>query len=279
MELLNIMRQENNFSVSKQKSGKYLVFTISTFYFEIDTIDELTEERFLLQKEIFNERQREMALWSENYWTKIKQLEKDDILPNEKVWFTADLHFGHPNIIEHSNRPFADATEMDAYWLEKWNDTVDKKDRIYILGDFYWKNKNACKDLLNKLKGNKYCILGNHDSAIQGENERFFESISDTKFVRFKREQYPYIEEFEFGVFMSHYPHVSWLQKHRNSIMIHGHCHGNIDNYNANSSDIRVDIGIDGVLSKQCGGFIDLEHLYEFYYHKRYYTGNLMQNP
>ena len=29
------------------------------------------------------------------------------------VFFTADLHFGHANIIRHCARPFADVEEMD----------------------------------------------------------------------------------------------------------------------------------------------------------------------
>jgi hypothetical protein len=36
-----------------------------------------------------------------------------------------------------------------------------------------------------------------------------------------------------------------------------------MDEFNANSSDLRFDIGIDGTLAKQAGGFIDTKTLYE----------------
>jgi hypothetical protein len=47
--------------------------------------------------------------------------------------------------------------------------------------------------------------------------------------------------------------------------MVHGHCHGNIDDYNLRSGDLRVDVGIDGKLARECGGLIPLERLYEHF--------------
>jgi len=35
------------------------------------------------------------------------------------IFFTADLHFGHENIIKHCNRPFKSADEMDAMLIKK----------------------------------------------------------------------------------------------------------------------------------------------------------------
>ena len=40
------------------------------------------------------------------------------------TWFTADLHFGHANIISYSGRPFADATAMNEALIERWNASV-----------------------------------------------------------------------------------------------------------------------------------------------------------
>lgn len=45
--------------------------------------------------------------------------------------------------------------------------------------------------------------------------------------------------------------------------MLHGHCHGTMDEFNATYADLRFDIGIDGVLAKRAGGFIDIKTLYE----------------
>ena len=45
--------------------------------------------------------------------------------------------------------------------------------------------------------------------------------------------------------------------------MLHGHCHGKLDEHNAMSSDLRFDVGIDGLLAKRCGGFVPAEAVYE----------------
>ena len=48
---------------------------------------------------------------------------------------------------------------------------------------------------------------------------------------------------------MCHYPMVTWNQKPRGSVMLHGHSHGKLDEYNAQSMDLRFDVGIDGELA------------------------------
>ena len=45
--------------------------------------------------------------------------------------------------------------------------------------------------------------------------------------------------------------------------MLHGHCHGTMDEFNADSIDLRFDVGIDGALAKRAGGFIDIKTLCE----------------
>ena len=93
--------------------------------------------------------------------TKIKILKK--LLMN-KLYFTSDLHFGHKNILHYTPNRCADIgvkcnkvedqwvytdlptnTEineeeaikrMDCFIINKWNSIIDKKDEVYILGDF-----------------------------------------------------------------------------------------------------------------------------------------------
>lgn len=56
-----------------------------------------------------------------------------------KIFLTADLHFGHQDILKHApNRPFSeteDITAHDEWLLDLWQSTVDKRDTVYILGD------------------------------------------------------------------------------------------------------------------------------------------------
>lgn len=52
------------------------------------------------------------------------------------IYYTADLHFGHANIIKLCHRPFASIEEMDEKLIEKWNNKVKNGDTVYIVGDF-----------------------------------------------------------------------------------------------------------------------------------------------
>ena len=45
--------------------------------------------------------------------------------------------------------------------------------------------------------------------------------------------------------------------------MLHGHCHGKLDEHNRLSNDLRFDVGIDGELAKKAGGLVPLELIYE----------------
>jgi len=46
-------------------------------------------------------------------------------MPN--IWFTADFHFGHNNIIPYCNRPFRSVEEMDLTILERLNASVQRR--------------------------------------------------------------------------------------------------------------------------------------------------------
>ena len=56
-------------------------------------------------------------------------------MPN--VWFTADFHLGHKNIIRYCNRPFDTVEEMNRTILEQLNSLVKTNGILYFLGDFF----------------------------------------------------------------------------------------------------------------------------------------------
>lgn len=181
-----------------------------------------------------------------------------------KIYFTADLHFGHTNILKHQpNRPFAnenDPTKHDEWLLDLWCRTVDKKDMVYILGDLTFFKSEGARRLLEKLPGQKYMIVGNHDGSIKAYRQYFkrFEDILD---ITVKPTLCPEIPE-NVMLTMCHYPMVTWNHKHYGSIMLHGHCHGKLDEYNASTPDLRFDVGIDSQLASKYGGFIPMEAIY-----------------
>ena len=49
------------------------------------------------------------------------------------TFFTADLHFGHKNILAYDNREFASTEEHDEFLIEQWNSVVGIDDEVWIL--------------------------------------------------------------------------------------------------------------------------------------------------
>lgn len=55
-----------------------------------------------------------------------------------KIFYIADTHFGHANILRFDQRPFKDLEEMHDVLIDNWNRVVASADWVYILGDFCW---------------------------------------------------------------------------------------------------------------------------------------------
>jgi calcineurin-like phosphoesterase family protein len=133
------------------------------------------------------------------------------------IYFTADLHFGHENIIRHCSRPFASADEMDAALICNWNSTVKPEDEIYILGDLTMRPAVEAHKFLTGLNGRKYFIRGNHDRFLKG----FSPYMGDFEWV--KDYHVLHIEGRRLVLF--HFPILEWDQFHRRSIHLYGHVH------------------------------------------------------
>ena len=82
------------------------------------------------------------------------------------IFFTADMHFMHDNIIYYTKRPFATIKDMNKVLKKNWNEVVSDDDIVYVLGDVHVhfnieliKLEKICRSL----NGKKILILGNHD--------------------------------------------------------------------------------------------------------------------
>lgn len=191
-------------------------------------------------------------------------------MKKEKVWFTSDLHWGHRNIVKFCpqrqtefdlNIEDSDMLKKhDDALIRKWNDTVDKHDTVYILGDFSFAPVEETKKILEKLHGKKHLILGNHDASCKGL-ENYFESVSQIKEVWFKKHIYSFLEE-HMHCTLCHFPLIAWNRRMHGSIHLHGHLHGSGDDLNINSEELRVDVGFDSKLGN-CN-LISLEQLYHY---------------
>lgn len=190
----------------------------------------------------------------------------------QKIFISSDIHFHHRNILKHCPERQAicgakdenDVETWDKWMVEKWNTIIGKKDIVYILGDFIFGSQESARKLLDKLHGKKFLILGNHDKGVD-KLENYFEQITQQKLVTFKKSNFDFLDE-DFQIFMCHYPMVTWASKHYGVINAHGHCHGRLDDYNEASTDLRVDVGIDGKLANF--NFITLEQLYRYFKEK-----------
>jgi calcineurin-like phosphoesterase family protein len=137
------------------------------------------------------------------------------------IYFTADLHLGHSNIIKHCFRPFANATEMDEVLIVNWNKRVRPSDSVYILGDLIFRASKLPDSYLMRLSGKKHLILGNHDKdwVKKVDLERYFESVASFAEISTGQQR----------VTLCHYPMMSWNHMAKGAYMIHGHIHNNRD--------------------------------------------------
>lgn len=144
-------------------------------------------------------------------------------------YYIADTHFFHENMNSmYDMRGFADAKTMNDYMIEKWNERVQKNDDVVILGDFSHGNVEQTNELLDKLKGRLYMILGNHDYIFSKKE------LNTKRFVWIK--DYAQMSDNGRKVILSHYPimcyngqyHVS-SKGNEMTYMVHGHVHNTHD--------------------------------------------------
>jgi len=88
------------------------------------------------------------------------------------TWFTADLHFGHTNIIKYCDRPYTDAVEMNAALVDSWNKAVGTNDDVWVLGDFALGTIADTLPLAAQLNGTKTLVAGNHDRCWIGYGDK-----------------------------------------------------------------------------------------------------------
>ena len=197
-----------------------------------------------------------------------------------KTWFCSDLHISHTGAIHHHPERldefgmkfeefFEDKNiamaKYDEYLIQKWNSIINRQDNVYILGDFCLGNRERTQYILSRLHGKKFLIRGNHDKSCKGL-ENYFEWVGDIKEAKFTNNQYDYIDPEEpFCVEMCHYPLLTWNRRPHGTCCLMGHCHGSLDELNKTSKELRVDVGYDASFAKECGGFIELHQLYDYF--------------
>jgi calcineurin-like phosphoesterase family protein len=148
------------------------------------------------------------------------------------IWFTADTHFRHRNIMKYCKRPFSTVEEMEEVFVSNWNSRIQVGDTVYHLGDFaFCKTSDEVDAIRIKLNGQIFLIWGNHDKDYVKKARGFIW-------------QGPY-KEIKIGdqnIILMHYAMRVWNKSHFGSWNLYGHSHNTLpDDPNALSLDVGVD--------------------------------------
>lgn len=150
----------------------------------------------------------------------IKPLKLDS--SKQGIWFTSDLHFGHQNIIKFCNRPWKTVEEMNEGLIANWNSVVKDDDIVFDLGDFAFAPNSKWKEILGRLKGHHYLILGNHDDS-RWPGDKIMELFEGVQYQMLLKIDNKY------KVILNHYPFLCYAGTYRNPedcvIQLYGHVH------------------------------------------------------
>ncbi len=150
------------------------------------------------------------------------------------IFFTADHHFGHTNIIRFHKRPFENAREMDSALIKFWNETVKQTDTVYHLGDISVLRPERTKEILKQLKGKIFLIRGNHDKSAEDELcVSRFEWVKDYHFLSLND---------GVKIALMHYAMRVWDRSHHGAWHLYGHSHGKLP---PDEKGFSLDVGVD----------------------------------
>lgn len=161
----------------------------------------------------------------------------------DHIWFTADTHFCHEKIVRFSGRPFKDATEMDEEIIRRWNETVPDDGTVFHLGDFCLGGAKEWTDIMHRLHGKIYLILGNHD----------YRNIKQVFMSRFELvTQQMTIRVGDQTIILNHNPFLAYGGAYRDTWQLFGHVHsGPMSNTGLDMPRLKMlfplqyDVGVD----------------------------------
>jgi len=150
------------------------------------------------------------------------------------IWAIGCTHFNHANIIKYCDRPFDSTQEMDELMIDNWNSVVKDGDIVYHVGDVYFGVDG--RKSLNRLKGRKRLLIGNHDN---GKDEHLASNFQKVGLWR----MFP-----DFGLLLTHVPvHPSTLSENPNrgkmkNVHAHTHLNGEPDGDTENYKSVTVEL-------------------------------------
>ena len=150
------------------------------------------------------------------------------------IWFTADLHIGHKNVIDYCRRPFVTVDEMNEVIMDNILEFVGRGDILYILGDSGYSSGKieALLKFLIMQGVQVHYIWGNHD-----DSSKIKRAINDNC-VWTGDLKYITIEEQK--IMLSHYCMRTWRSSVHGAWNLYGHSHGDLEDIG-----LQYDVGVD----------------------------------
>lgn len=172
-----------------------------------------------------------------------------------ELWFTADLHLGHGNIIKYCERPFLTDAEKaraasdqrgswkvsaetverhDAAIIDAINERVGEKDTLWILGDFCLGAFEEAATYRSRIQcPTVNFVRGNHDLS---SYDSLFGKVIDQGMVKHEGKK----------IWLNHYPMRSWDKAFHGAWHLYGHVHGRLAEEDAaNQKHLVRDVGVD----------------------------------
>jgi len=147
------------------------------------------------------------------------------------VFFTADTHLGHCNILKYCNRPWNNHEAMNEGIIQRFLEVLRPGFTLYHLGDVCH-TQFPIKNFLDRLpNGQVHLIYGNHDKPKLLKHPKIVWA-GDIKHVKSLDKKYSTV--------LLHYPMRSWNGKGHGSFHFYGHCHGKVPGL-----DRSMDVGVD----------------------------------
>lgn len=135
------------------------------------------------------------------------------------IYYVSDLHIGHEKIIKLCNRPFNSLEEMNNALIANWNAKVKPTDEVYIVGDLFLHMPENGDEIISKLNGTKYLIVGNHDWSWMDKIDlkKHFKKVSELMTIIDRNKT----------ITLCHYPMMDF----RGDFLVYGHIHNNTKDF------------------------------------------------
>ena len=154
------------------------------------------------------------------------------------IFISSDFHLAHNSILLYQQERFKffgnDVDMMNDVLIDTCNKYVQKKDTLWVLGDWCWKaskyghfrQRINCREI--------HVVAGNHDTSSLRNHVSSYREIVYTKIAGY-------------SFHLCHYPLYSWRNREHGTIHLYGHCHGSIeDRMNELFPDRKSqDVGVD----------------------------------